>query len=124
MGRLLTGAALATLAVTMVAASAEAAPFKKCGNAGTMYGGEVKLTNVQAKQTTCKKAKRFVRTYTKKSGEETGFRCSEDFYCMWRGWSCRNDGRDSGRIKHRCETIDTQTHRLKVVKWVDRFAPS
>jgi hypothetical protein len=117
MGRPLFAAVLSALVVTVGVGSAEAATFKQCGSAGTMYGGSVKLTKVQAKHTTCRKAKGFVRTYTKHSGPA----CAEDFYCTWRGWHCRNDGRQAGQIKHRCEAIDTMSHRIKVVRWVDRF---
>jgi hypothetical protein len=67
-------------------------------------------------------AKRFARTFTAKSGEETDLAYSEDCYCMWRGWHCRNDSRDPDKLRHRCETIDTKMHRIKVVKWVDRAA--
>ncbi len=66
------------------------------------------------------KARRFTREFTRKSGEESGYTCSEDFYCSWRGWSCRNDGR-SGDIKHRCETVNTDNQRVMVVKWGDRI---
>jgi hypothetical protein len=65
------------------------------------------------------KARRFARSFTHNSGEESGFTCSEDFYCTWRGWSCRNDGR-SGLVKHRCETVNTDTRKVMVVTWVDR----
>jgi hypothetical protein len=110
------------VAIGGAASPATATSFKRCGSAGTMYDGQLRLTNVQAKRTTCKKARRFARAFTRKSGGETGYRCSEDFYCTWRGWQCRNDGRDPGVLKHRCETINVTTHRVMVVKWVDRPA--
>jgi hypothetical protein len=108
-------------AMACAAASAQAASFKHCGDAGTMYGGQLRLTDVKAKRISCRKARRFARTFTAKSGEESDYTCSEDFYCTWRGWQCRNDGRGE-HLKHRCETVNTKTHRIMIVKWVDRPA--
>jgi hypothetical protein len=100
------------------AAPGQAATYKSCGSAGSVYSGALALTRVKAKNTTCRKARRFARAFTLKSGDETGYRCAEDFYCTWRGWQCRNDGR-SGTLKHRCETVNTTTRRVMVVKWID-----
>ena len=112
---------LAVLVSGAVASPSEAAAFKRCGTAGTFYSGAVTLANVQARNIACAKARRFTREFTRDSGEESGYTCSEDFYCSWRGWSCRNDGR-SGDTKHRCETVNTGSKRVMVVKWVDRIA--
>jgi hypothetical protein len=82
--------------------------------------GAITLVNVQAQRISCRKARTFAREFTRKAGPQTGFQCSEDFYCQWRGWSCRNDGR-SGDVKHRCETVNSANKRLMVVKWVDQI---
>jgi hypothetical protein len=119
MRKLLTPLSCIACAAALGAAPAQAAPAKRCGNAGTMYNGELTLANVTARNTTCAKARQFARSFTRDSGEESGYTCSEDFYCTWRGWQCRNDGR-SGPVKHRCETVNTKTHKVIVVTWVDR----
>jgi hypothetical protein len=106
-------------AFLVIPTPAHASSFKRCGTAGTFYSGAVTLANVQAQRISCKKARSFAREFTRRSGAESGYTCSEDFYCQWRGWSCRNDGR-SGDVKHRCETVNTANKRLMVVKWVDR----
>lgn len=121
--RIAAAIALMAVAAALVATTpqvAHAASFTRCGNAGTMYSGQLKLANVGALHITCRKARRFARRFERKAGEETGYRCAEDFYCTWRGWQCRNDGRSRTVINHRCETINTHTHKVMVVKWVDR----
>jgi hypothetical protein len=97
MRRVLFGAVLAVLLALVVGASAHATAFTRCGKASA------KLTNVQAKHMTCKQAKRFVRAYSERSGQPPG------------SWHCRTPG----QATHRCQAIDTRTHRLKVVKWVE-----
>jgi hypothetical protein len=121
MKRLLAPAGLLTLLVSLVIVTpSHAALFKRCGTAGTFYSGALTLADVQARHISCKKARSFAREFTRKSGHESSFTCSEDFHCQWRGWSCRNDGR-SGDVKHRCETVNTGNKRLMVVRWVDRI---
>jgi hypothetical protein len=80
------------LAVAVSVPSAHAASsFKPCGNASAT------LTHVQAKHMTCRQAKRFVRSDAKPGV-----------------WHCHRDG-----ARHRCQTIDTRTHRLKAVRWTE-----
>lgn len=97
-------------------ASAQAASFKHCGSAGAVHAGQVKLASVRAKGISCREARRFARTFTHKSGPETGFVCSESLHCTWRGWSCLNDAR-SGDLKHRCRKATGSGQRVMVVKW-------
>ena len=110
---------VALACVFALTASPAQAAAKKCGNAGTMYKGQLTLASVTASNTTCVKARQFARSFTRNSGAESDYTCSEDFYCQWRGWQCRNDGR-SGPLKHRCENVNTNTHKVMVITWVDR----
>ena len=38
----------------------------------------------------CPKARHFARNFVYYGGQETDFTCSEDRYCTFRGWDCRN----------------------------------
>jgi hypothetical protein len=73
-----------------VPASAEAhsAPIRECGNAGTLYGGNVSIYNVTSRAVSCHVARRFARRYIKYGGPA----CAEDRYCIYRGWDCTNVG--------------------------------
>jgi hypothetical protein len=101
-----------------VTTEADAAPVRECGSAGTIYDGAVKLTNVTSRNVRCSRARRLFRQFELHSGEESGFTCSEDFYCEWRGWHCRNDGRSRRYVDHRCEK--PAPDRTYVVRWQAR----
>lgn len=111
------------LAVLFAAAAsgapAQASSFKRCGSAGTVYSGHMKLANVRAKGVSCRKARTFARGFTLKSGPETSFVCSESLHCIWRGWSCLNNARSSD-LKHRCRKATSSGQRVMVVKWNDK----
>ena len=110
---------MGTICLLALAATPAHAAVKRCGSAGKMYHGALTLAHVTARNTTCSKAKHFARSFTLNSGEESGFTCSEDFNCTWRGWACRNDGR-SGTLKHHCENVSTHTHKIMVITWSDQ----
>jgi hypothetical protein len=88
---------------------------RECGNAGTLYRGEVRLTNVTSRNVVCSEARRFARSFHLKGGQESDYTCSEDFYCTFRGYQCRNDGRSAKYIDHRCEKPSPT--RTYVVRW-------
>ena len=95
---------------TVAVEDASAATIRECGSAGSLYSGQVRLYNVTSRLMPCRTARRFARNFVFKSGPETDFTCSEDRYCRWRGWRCRNVA-VPGEIDHRC------TSRGRVVRW-------
>src|SRR4051794_3382777 len=107
-------AALTLASGAALASAAAASPIHECGNAGTLYNGQVHLTNVTSRNVACRTARRFARTFELHAGEETGFRCAEDFRCTWLGWHCTNDGRGRTYIDHRC------VKGARVVRWQTR----
>lgn len=109
----------ALLAGASSGASAQAPSLKHCGSAGTVKSARVKLAKVQARGISCRRARRFARVFTRKSGPETSFACSESLRCTWRGWSCLNDAR-SGDLRHRCRKAVPSGQRVMVVKWSPR----
>jgi len=93
---------------------ASSAPVTACGAAGSVFQGQVRIANVTARNVPCQTAREFAAGFETTSGAETDFRCSEDASCIWRGWTCRNDGRQARSIEHRCEKGD------RVVRWQAR----
>jgi hypothetical protein len=82
---------LAVLAVLVagwggVTSEAEAAPIRECGDAGSFFGGAVRIYNVTSRVVLCPRARRFARRYFRHGGPA----CREDRYCTYRGWRCRN----------------------------------
>jgi len=82
---------LAVLAVLVagwggVTSEAEAAPIRECGDAGSFFGGAVRIYNVTSRVLLCPRARRFARRYFRHGGPA----CREDRYCTYRGWRCRN----------------------------------
>lgn len=116
----------ATLAcVLTIPSAAQASRIRECATAGRVVpaaaprSAAVRLVNVTTRSVDCYTARRFARAFTLRSGPESGFTCSEDFYCRWRGWYCRNDGRHRRYTDHRCEYV-TPT-RTRVVRWQEFY---
>jgi len=93
---------------------ASSATVTACGAAGSVFQGQVRIANVTARNVPCQTAREFASGFETTSGAETDFRCSEDASCTWRGWTCRNDGRQARSIDHRCEKGE------RVVRWQAR----
>ena len=93
---------------------ASSASVAVCGAAGSVFQGQVQIADVTTRNVPCQTAREFAAGFETTSGAETDFRCSEDASCTWRGWTCRNDGRQARSIDHRCEKGD------RVVRWQAR----
>lgn len=93
---------------------ASSASVTVCGAAGSVFQGQVQIADVTTRNVPCQTAREFAAGFETTSGAETDFRCSEDASCTWRGWTCRNDGRQARSIDHRCEKGD------RVVRWQAR----
>jgi hypothetical protein len=94
--------AVVALSVTLTSpVLAQAASINECGNAGSAYGGAVKIVNVTSRNVGCVSARRFARRFVRVAGSETDYTCDEDRHCTWRGWSCTNIARGS-QTDHRC----------------------
>jgi hypothetical protein len=102
------GFTLSALAVALLVlpASAEAAPIRECGDAGTLYNGQVSVYNVTSRNVPCPRARRFARRQVRYGGPA----CREDRFCTYRGWRCTHYShrgesdvrctRSSGRVVH------------------------
>jgi len=66
----------------------------------------------------CSEARRFARSFHLKGGQESDYTYSEDFYCTFRGYQCRNDGRIRKYTDHRCKKPSPT--RTYVVCWQAR----
>lgn len=106
----------AVRATSALAGSSDAASgtVNGCGSGGSVFRGQVRITDVTSRNVPCATARGFAADFETLSGAETDFRCSEDASCTWRGWECRNDGRPRGSIDHRCEKGN------RVVRWQAR----
>ena len=93
---------------------ASSASVTVCGAAGSVFQGQVQIADVTTRNVPCQTAREFAAGFETTSGAETDFRCSENASCTWRGWTCRNDGRQARSIDHRCEKGD------RVVRWQAR----
>lgn len=93
---------------------ASSASVTACGAAGSVFEGQVRIANVTTRNVPCQTAREFAVDFETTSGPETDFGCSEDASCTWRGWTCRNDGRQARSKDHRCEKGD------RVVRWQAR----
>jgi hypothetical protein len=97
------GFALASPAV----APAEAAPIRECGNAGTLYSGQVRVYNVTSRVVGCRFARRFARAQIRQGGPA----CREDRWCTYRGWRCRH-------VAYRAESdVRCTKSGGRVVRW-------
>jgi hypothetical protein len=87
-----------------------AAPIRECGNAGTLYNGQVRIYNVTSRVVRCRFARRFARSQVRYGGPA----CREDRWCTYRGWRCRH-------IAYRTESDVRCTrftaHAVLVVRW-------
>lgn len=101
-------------AASSTALRSHSASVRDCGSGGSVYRGQVRITNITSRSVPCATARRFARAFETKSGSETGYSCSEDAHCTWRGWTCRNDARRRSANDHRCVTGN------RVVRWQAR----
>ncbi len=62
----------------------KAAEVRECGDAGTLYGGALRIKNVTTRGVRCSYAKYFARSLTYRGGPV----CDEDLVCRFRGWRC------------------------------------
>lgn len=85
------------LAAAIPVSQAAAHPIRDCGNAGTLYGGAVKVYKITSRAVRCPAARRFSRTYIRYGGSA----CAEDRYCRYRDWRCKNVS-SGGEMDSRC----------------------
>jgi hypothetical protein len=106
--RIIAAAALtAGLTAPSAALAAEAAPIRECGDAGTLYGGQVRVYNVTSRVVGCRFARRFARAQIRHGGPA----CREDRWCSYRGWRCRH-------VAYRTESdIRCTKSGGRVVRW-------
>jgi hypothetical protein len=98
--------ALGVLPLAAYSAPARAARVTECGNGGSLYGGQVRVTNVTSRGVRCASARGFARAFIFSGGPA----CNEDRYCRFRGYDCLSYGRGA-RIDTRCTTGS------RVVRW-------
>jgi hypothetical protein len=84
--------------------------IRECGNAGTLYRGQVRIYNVTSRVVRCRFARRFARSQVRNGGPA----CREDRWCTFRGWRCRH-------VAYRTESDIRCTrftaHAVLVVRW-------
>jgi hypothetical protein len=107
-GRVIATAALAAaVTATPAAPAAEGAPIRECGNAGTLYAGQVRVYNVTSRVVGC----RFARRFARRQMLDAGPACREDRWCTYRGWRCRH-------VTYRAEgDIRCTNSGGRVVRW-------
>jgi hypothetical protein len=109
--------ALVVVSALVAPGAASAAPIRECGNAGTVYDGNVRIVNVTSRVVRCRFARRFARAQMLHAGPA----CREDRWCRFRGWRCRHIAyRETSDI--RCTTVTGHERRVRpVVRWQTRL---
>ena len=96
------------------ASRTHASGVRNCGFAGYVFRGQVRIGNVTSRNVACGSARSFARAFETKSGAQSGYSCSEDAVCTFRGWTCRNTVRNASSADHRC------VNGNRVVRWQTR----